>query len=333
MKFMSDAVRVGIIGCGKMAQNHIGRFLAMPESEIVAIAEPIMQGVESARSRYVEMLNVPVFASHKEMLEKVPMDAVCITTPHTMHFTHIKDAFDAGMHILCEKPMVCSVRETKEVISWFESDPKRVDIVSYQCRFEGTYRYMREGVAAGKIGKVQYIRALQCQEWLRMSQGTWRLDPKLSGGGQLNDSASHLMDFLLWITDLSPARVSAFIDNCGAEVDINSTVSIIFDNGALGNIAIVGNAPQTHEEYSVVGDKGSYFYIDDEIYTDDENGKSVKPAHLPTSTTPTHNFIQCILGEEENGSPVKGFLPVMQLAEAIWRSAAQGGLPVDIDKD
>jgi predicted dehydrogenase len=329
---MTNKVRVGIIGCGGIAiSSHMTHLSQIPEAEIVGLADTNPEQIKLTKERRPELVDVPGFSTHQEMLEKVPMDAVVIATPHTMHYSQIKDAFDAGMHILCEKPMVCTVQDANEVISWFNSDPKRIGVIGYQRRYSGLFRYMRDSIAAGDLGKVQYVSVLQCQEWLNISNNTWRSDPALSGGGQLNDSGSHVMDILLWLTGLKPKKVSAYTDNLTAKVDINSVVSVVFDNGALGNISICGNAPQFHEAFTVVGDKGCfYFDMSQPLKFADAQGNLTEITKFPEGTSSTSNFIMAILGREEVGSPVQGFLPVITLTEAIWNSAAQGGKPVEV---
>lgn len=329
---MPEKVRIGMIGSGGIARYHLKLFLEMPEAEVVALADPASDQIAETHKRFDKLKSTPVFDDYRQMLREAPMDAVCISTPHTMHRENMMDAFEAGKHIFIEKPMVSVVQEAKEIIRMFESDPKRVGVVGYQRHYQGPFRYMREGIASGEIGAVQYLNALQCQDWLNGTRGSWRQDPALSGGGQVNDSGSHIMDILLWVTQLSVTKVSAFQEFYDSKVDIDSAVSIIFENGALGTISIVGNAPEWYEDFTIVGSKGAYYYRNGAIAKHVRGGERTTPSDLPSSSSPDSNFVQAILGRETVQSPISGALRVIELTEAIWDSAGKGGATVEVER-
>src|SRR4029079_13841875 len=96
--------------------------------------------------------------------------------------------------------------------------------------------------------------------------GTWRQKIALSGGGQFNDSGSHLIDILMGTTRLQADEVSARMEFFGGEVDINSAVHVKFNNGALGTVSIVGNAPTWHEDFTIVGSEGAVYNRNGKYY-------------------------------------------------------------------
>ena len=155
--------------------------------------------------------DVPTFSHHREMLSAVQPDAVVISTPHTLHFEQIMDSLDADCHVHTEKPMVCTVDHAKQVIDKIEETEKHL-MIGYQRHLQSAYVYCRNVVQNGELGKANFVTAHQCQNWYRNQQGKWRQSLSLSGGGQLNDSGSHLIDILLWILEASPSEVYAMMD-------------------------------------------------------------------------------------------------------------------------
>ncbi|MDE2724587.1 MAG: Gfo/Idh/MocA family oxidoreductase [Gemmatimonadota bacterium] len=214
-----EKVRMGLIGCGGNMSGHIRRLMNMQDVEIVALADPSDESFARLYERVPETEALPRFADHREMLNEVEMDATEISTPHTLHFEQIMDSLDKGLHVLTEKPMVCTVDHAFQVMDKAE-EVDRVLMVSYQRHLAPTFRFIRNQIQAGEIGEVQFIQAMQDQHWYENQQGKWRQVHALSGGGQLNDSGSHLLDIVLWMVDQAPTRVSAFMDNLDTEVDI-----------------------------------------------------------------------------------------------------------------
>ncbi len=324
-------IRIGLIGGGGNMRSHVVRRLSrIPEAAIVAVTEPSEDALGRLFEAAPALKKLPTFAEHEKMLDAVEMDAVVISTPHTLHMKEIADSLEHGLHVLCEKPLVCSVEDAKRVIELRDKTGKIVE-VSYQRHFHPAFRCAREYVQSGKLGPIHFISAYQCQNWWNPQRAKqWRADPALSGGGQLNDSGSHLVDILLWVTGLAPKEVFAYVDNRDARVDILSAVSIKFDNGALGNISVVGEAAiKGMDEGEYIWGKNGYLAITGtgkpQLTVWDPEGRQVPDVELSAGpASPDHNFIAAILGREKVEAPAECGLRVMQLTEAIWESAKRG---------
>ena len=166
---------------------------------------------------------------------------------------------------------------------------------------------------------------------MRATANTWRQDPALSGGGQINDTGSHLVDFLMWIVDAPATKVSAYMQYFDRKVDINSALAFEYANGAIGNLSIIGSTTVGwHEEITVVGSEGSYLIRHDQLEICDAHGKRYKQENLPQGSQPVINFVNAILGREAVQSKPEDGLRVIAFTEAAWQSAAQGGVPVPI---
>lgn len=316
-------VRVGIIGTGGIAQGHIKRVSDHPHAEITAICDTVPEQMTKTVARHPHLAEVPQFTNYEDLIKSGLVDAVQICTPHTTHFEQIMNSLDHGLHVLSEKPMVCKVADAHAVIKRIEETGK-VFVLNYQRHYLPEFLYIRDAIKAGTYGAVQFVQGLQCQGWLKGCANTWRHDPALSGGGQLNDSGSHLLAVLLYITELPVAEVSGFIDNLTVPVDINSALSIKFVGGAQGNLSIVGNAPTWHEDITIWCENGIFFLRNGKLEVCDGNGKRFTPTaeDMPAGSDPDINFINAILGKEPVGCPAIWGLRVIELTEASWRAAA-----------
>jgi predicted dehydrogenase len=318
-------VRVGFVGTGGMAQGHISNIINNPDSEITAICDISQEALDRTVERHPTLKGVPQFKDYKALIASGLVDATHLDTPHTLHFEMIMNSLDAGLHVFGEKPMVCTVAHAHEVLKKLEETGK-VYVLGYQRHYQAEFLYIRDKIASGEMGSVQFVQGLQCQGWLTGCAGTWRHTQELSGGGQLNDSGSHLLAVLLFTTGLAPETVSAFIDNFNVPVDINSALSIRFTSGAQGNLSIVGNAPTWHEDITIWCEKGIFFMRNGRLEICDSKGKRTQPTkeEMPTGSTPDANFINAILGREPVGSGAIWGLRVIELTEAAWKSAAEG---------
>jgi predicted dehydrogenase len=327
---MAEKVRIGLIGCGGMANAHLKWMTEIPEAEVVAINEPSAAAMEKTYEKNPRVRSVPVYQDYQELLADPNVDAVQIHSPHTVHFQQAMDALAAGKHVLLEKPMVT---QTKDALTLIEAHKKtdRILMISYQRHFQKEFRYARKVIQGGGLGQIQFIAALQAQQWLRATRGTWRQTQELSGGGQINDSGSHLIDIILWVSGLTAAEVSAYQEFFDVPVDINTAASIKFTSGALGTLSVIGNAPAWWEDISFVGSEGAiYIRQGQPLKQLNAKGEPVDTEAIGESTTPDRNWIDAILGRAEVEVPPSCGLAVIQLTEAAWESAKRNGTPTPV---
>ena len=322
-------LRFGIIGAGSITHGHAQRLTGSGEAEIVAVTEPSAASVEAFRR--ATGLAPTVYADHTAMLAAEHLDAVLIGSPHTAHFAQSRDALEAGAHVLSEKPLVCSVADARALDAVRER-AGRVLMISYQRHTEPRYLWMKEQIASGAIGRLTYIAAVSCQEWLTFARGSWRQVPALSGGGQLNDTGSHFVDVLIWLGG-PVAEVTALQDFRGTEVDINSAVSFRYANGALGTLTVIGDTHSWWEDWTISGEGGTIFYRNGRLLKAVMGSglREVPESELPESPGDVDRaFLRAIRGESDVLVPASIGVGVIQLTEAAWRSAEAGGQPVRV---
>lgn len=294
-----EKVRFLMIGVGGMGREHIRRLLQVPEAEIAALADPSEAAVAQVKSRFPELADIAVYTDYREAIAEAGADAAVIVSPHSMHFEQGMACLEGGLHVLMEKPFVDGSENAERIIAQAETLNKHL-AVAYQRHLQGPYIYIRNLIQNGELGNIRYICAYQAQSWLKGTTGTWRQNPALSCGGQLNDSGSHLLDVVLWATGLEPESVSAFIDNRGTQVDIDSAVTVRFQGGAIATFNVVGSATiGWHEDVSFHGDKGTVLFRNNRILVAKEGQRELVEVkeELPASSDPNRDFIDLILGK------------------------------------
>lgn len=330
-----DTIRIGIIGTGSIMQGHLARLLSMPQVEIIALCDISDAALSKTQAGHEgRLVSIPIYTDHQQMLDTQRPDAVVIATPHTQHFAQTMDALSSGAHVLLEKPMVTQVHDARVLLQTIETMPGRIVALSYQRHTMPQFRFVRDAIQSGQYGKVQSFSALQQQGWARGTIGTWRQDPALSGGGQINDSGSHLLDIVLWTTGVNPQRVSAFMDNRGTPVDINSIVNVQCADGAQGNFTITGDSAGWYEDTTLWCDRGVFYLRNDGTLTvqrPDGTRYHPEPASLPDPSDPDTNFINALRGTQPLAATPLDGLRVALLTDAAWRSAALSGAPVPVE--
>ena len=306
----------------------------MPAVEIVGLADPSETSIAALRSKVDGLSTTQTYSQWQQLLEAASPNAVLVATPHTLHHEHVMGALDANAHVLCEKPLAHSPELASEIAEHAAKKSRHV-VVSFQRRFSPGYRYMRTQLAGGKLGDVTHIQATQAQEWLLTTTGTWRQSMALGGGGQLSDSGSHLMDMLLWTTGLRVTEVDARTREYGKEVEVDGAATLLFDNGSIGTLSIIGSGHTFWERLTVTAKHGSVradwaasggteVISQETAATTGEALTTYEVADLPEGTHPDNHFLAVINGEAVNESPPEESVHLLQVIEAIRRSAASG---------
>jgi len=322
-------VRVAFLGCGGIAGKHMRTLKVHPDVKVVGgcdVSEEIVDGFYE-RTWDNGDARPPIFASAGEMYAKAKPDAVVICTPHTLHYEQGIEALEAGCHVLMEKPMVAAAEHAYAIKDKADQTGK-VFVVGFNTSCSPNFYYLREQIRKGTFGRLELVTGFLSQDWLRLTAGKWRQVPALSGGWQAYDSGAHLLNSLCWSVESRVAEVFAFIDNCGAAVDINSVMNIKFTSGVLASITIGGNCPGGGAFMAFCFD-GGRVEIDGwgggwiRVY--DGTGKQVKdPPITDGDLAPADNFIDAILGRDEpRTSPANGIVH-SELMDAIYESARTG---------
>jgi predicted dehydrogenase len=318
-------IKFGIIGTGGMARGHAKRINENKETEVTALCDVsediVLKFKEAALSDCKNELQI--FTDTKQMFKDANLDAVLIASPHTLHFEHGMQALEAGCHIYMEKPMVTDTKQAYTLKEKAEEVGKIV-IIGYNTPCSPVFETIKNTINNGDLGKLELVNGFLSQNWMNATKGTWRQKPELSGGGQAYDSGAHILNSLVWSVGSSPKRVSAFIDNHGTDVDINSVISVQFENNVMANITISGNCPEAGAFMTFIFDNGR---IDVDGWTANwikafQNGEEIDIVPKKAKQTgPLKNLIDAILGREEPRTTPQNGIYQSELMDAIYLSA------------
>ncbi|MYI62929.1 MAG: Gfo/Idh/MocA family oxidoreductase, partial [Gemmatimonadetes bacterium] len=199
---------------------------------------------------------------------------------------------------------------------------ERLLVVSYQRHFYPAYAYARELVQKGALGELKGVVAYVTQNW---GGRGWRMVPELAGGGMFMDTGSHLVAAVLWITGLTPVKVSAFMDKRGKRVDMDAVVNARFRGGALGSLSFVGSASRHDERLSIHGDKGTLvFHLHQwEVREVLLNGEPLEVPKRVKEDTPDAAFLRWIRNGGKGYERADFAVAVAKFTEAAYRSVEQ----------
>ncbi|MBN1672713.1 MAG: Gfo/Idh/MocA family oxidoreductase [Kiritimatiellae bacterium] len=314
-------VRVGLIGCGgNMRRGHLPRIRAARTAKVVAACDPVPESMSRLAEEWGKPLSL--YAGHRRMIEREQLDAVIISTPHSQHYAQAAYALERGLHVLVEKPLTIKAVHAARLLE-LSKRKRRILHVSYQRHHEPVYRYIRELIDSAGIGEIRSVVGYVTQRWGR-GHG-WRGDPKLAGGGMFMDTGSHLVAAMLFLSGLHVKEVQAVLDKDGCRVDINTSVSVRFNNGAIGSLTTIGNASGHDERFSIHGDKGC-IAVHQHQWLIRYATLNEQPIRLPRSLTPESPdlaFFKWIRGGKGYQRPTYA-LEVARLTEAVYKSAATG---------
>ena len=298
----------------------------------MALVDQNSAAIAATKQAFPPLAGAAEFADHQAMLEAVGPDAVEIATPHVFHFPQILDAFGAGCHVLTEKPLACTARDAEQVLAERDAAGK-ILLVSYQRHYSPIYRYVKDAIAAGRIGELQFVTGLQSHGWYREHRGRWRQDPEVSGGGQLIDWGSHLLDVVMYATYRAIVPVTAYEQRFDLRVEVNMAISVRFEGGAIGNLTQIGNATTpSWEDLGFYGSRGTLLVrsgktrdaANPELIHFDAEQSPVDTSVLPEGSNPDQNFVDAIRGRDKVHSTGEDGLRVLRVTEACMQAAKNG---------
>ena len=202
----SDIVRVGIIGCGGIANGkHMPALKKVPGVQMVAFCDIIEEKAQKAKKDYGTP-DAAVYTDYKKLLEDKTIDVVHVLTPNRAHSFITVDALEAGKHVMCEKPMAINSEEAKKMLDAAEKSGKLLTI-GYQTQTDRLrLSTSRLNLEMGTFGDIYFARACAVR---RRAVPTWGvfLNEYEQGGGPLIDIGTHALDVTLWIMRQLQAEV------------------------------------------------------------------------------------------------------------------------------
>ena len=225
-------LRVGIVGCGNIFTMHATSAHHLENSTIVGVCDIKPERADKAAAKY----NCKAYYDYKEMINKDIIDVVHICVPHYLHPIITKYALEAGVNVLCEKPMSIRYEDALENAALAEKNDVKYGII-FQCRYNDSAKLVKQKLLDGTLGKIISARVVltwcKPDEYYSLSdwKGTWDKE----GGGVVIDQAIHSLDLANWFIDDEIESVQANLTNRGhniMEVDDSAEGFIRYKNGA-----------------------------------------------------------------------------------------------------
>jgi UDP-N-acetyl-2-amino-2-deoxyglucuronate dehydrogenase len=341
-------LKYALIGCGRIAPNHIAAALAEIEMmEIVAVCDIVLEHMEKVLALVPEEQRKQIvrYTDYRQMLVESKPDLVAIATESGKHVQQALDCIETGCHVIIEKPIALSLKDADTIIQ--AGQEKGVQICAcHQNRFNKSIRKIREAVEEGRFGRLlhgaAHIRWNRGKEYYDQApwRGTWAQD-----GGALMNQCIHNIDLLRWMMGDDIDEVFAYTDNLKhhyIEAEDLGLALVKFKNGAYGLIEGTTNIfPKNLEEtLYLFGDKGtvkaggkSVNTIEEWMFADQKDDPNQVKATYHENPPSVYGFghtplyadvADAILNQRPVAIDGEAGRRALELVLAIYKSAAEG---------
>jgi predicted dehydrogenase len=347
-------LRVGVIGSGGIANSHIQGYLKAENVELHATCDVIESRAKGVAEKYGFKHH---FTSWEEMIKTADLDAVSICTPPFAHIEPTIGALEAGLHVMCEKPMALdSVQAQQMVEVWHRVRGKHHNLfsVGFQSRFGRNAQTLKRFIDAGELGDVYYAKAAYLR---RRGVPAWGVftSKALNGGGPMIDIGVHALDLSMWLMGHPPVtsvygvsftkfgnRPNVFNpwgkwDPAKYDVEDSAFAMIRFANGAALQLEVswVLNLPKSSTETLICGTDGGA-QLDPLTIFQEKHGtivdvvvpeKATEGQDASREPNHVHQMIGWIEAIREGTSPLvlpEQALMVSKIVDAVYTSSETG---------
>lgn len=264
---MNETIRYGLVGSGMMGVEHIQNLALTPGAVVTALADPVSASLGWAKTALGDRAEgVVTFDDSASLARSSLVDAVIVASPNHTHRDVLAPLFDAGLHILCEKPLATTIEDAR----WIVDRAAQAAGVFWTAM---EYRYMPPAAEFirqlhdGRIGKLQMLSIREHRFPFLPKVGNWNRF-SANTGGTMVEKCCHFFDLMRLIVQAEPMRVY-----CSGAMDVNhldesydgrrpdiidnSYTTVDFANGtrAMLDLSMFAEGAENQEEITAVGDK------------------------------------------------------------------------------
>ncbi|MEK0165806.1 Gfo/Idh/MocA family oxidoreductase [Phaeobacter sp. A36a-5a] len=267
-------LRLGMVGGGQGAFiGAVHRIAARMDDRFELVAGALSSDPERAMASAAE-LGIAAdrsYASYDEMARAEAgrddgIDAVAIVTPNHLHAGPSIAFLNAGIHVICDKPLAASAAEAEAIRQAAEASSARFFLTHNYTGYP-LLRQARAMIARGDLGRIRLVQVEYAQDWLTdpieqdgHKQAAWRTDPSQSGAGAIGDIGTHAFNIACFVSGLTPEALSAELHSFGPgrRVDDNAHILLRYDGGARGMIwaSQIAVGCENSLRLRIFGDKG-----------------------------------------------------------------------------
>ncbi|RXZ43117.1 Gfo/Idh/MocA family protein [Crenobacter cavernae] len=250
-------IRFALVGCGRIANNHFG---ALEQHADRVELTDVCDIDPAALAAAVARTGARGHASLAALLEHSDADCVVLCTPSGLHPRQAIEAFEAGFHVMTEKPMATRWQDGVRMVEAGDAAGRRLFVVK-QNRRNATLQLLKQAVEAGRFGRVYMVNVnvfwTRPQDYYDSAKwrGTWEFD-----GGAFMNQASHYVDLLDWL--IGPVEsVQAYTGTLARNIEVEDTgvVSVKWRSGAMGsmNVTMLTYPKNLEGSITIIGEKGT----------------------------------------------------------------------------
>lgn len=277
-----NKLKIAVIGCGNISIMHLEAIVALEESELVAVCDVKSDRAEQTAQKY----SVKAYTNYKQMFECEELDAVHLCLPHYLHIPVAIDAFEAGIHVLSEKPMSIKYEDAVRAVEAAEHYGLKYGVI-FQCRYNTPSMLVKRRVCDGSLGAVKCGRTTLT--WYRPDyyyddsdwKGTWDKE----GGGVVIDQAIHSIDLANWIIDSEPVEIQSSLHSRNHKcmiVEDSAEGLIKYENGALLSFYAMNNYLTDEPiEIRLLCENGKAVFSYDKAVIEYNDGRVEKVNNMP----------------------------------------------------
>ena len=328
---MEKQIRVGVVGCGKIARvGHVPGIQSSGNGSVVALCDIVMERAEAMRDDLAP--EAEIFSDLDDMLG-AGLDALCVCTPNNLHYPMTIAALEAGLHVLCDKPMAATLTEASNMIAAARNAGKVLHI-NQSMYYSPPHVTIAGLINDGRIGDITHLRCIRAsattpdKHW---SPGAaWFVSSKAQGGLIL-DIGIHMADMLRWYGG-AVSEINAFVDTRTPDIDVPDNVNAMmrFENGAIGMLELSWTQPGGANLLEIYGTEGrirsgfSEQPIELTLFRDGGEPEVSYPAVKQGVKSSYHNFADAVLGVTPSLTPGELGRDALALCDAIRRSGETG---------
>lgn len=207
---MSEKIKIGIVGTGGIAHAHMEQYVKFNDVEIVGACDIVPGKARDFLDRH-NLKDAPAFESVEELIKNVQMDGASVCTYNTTHAVCTITLLEAGVHVLCEKPMSFTIQEAADMVK-ASKKANKILTIGFQPRFDFMRRKVDKIIESGALGKVYYVQSGGGRR--RGIPGSTFVVKEKAGFGCLGDIGCYSIDECLHaIKYPKPLTVSAIATN------------------------------------------------------------------------------------------------------------------------
>ncbi len=187
-------MRLAVIGTGVIGRLRARSIHDHPETELVGVADVNRVSAVEVAGRF----NTKAFADYRQLIDELAPDGVMISSPVTLHEEMCCHALGKGCHVLVEKPFANSLPACGNILQ-AQVEAGRALAVGFNHRFYPAIKFLKEALAASRIGEIDHLRVFGGHDGLHNFRADWQYKGELSGGGAMMDVGIHMTDLARYV--------------------------------------------------------------------------------------------------------------------------------------